>query len=129
MDDALAFASIGTLAAQIRAGAVKPVALAEAFLARIKGPACSGEPLVKKVKTKLRTTIAKVRMRVRKADAKTKSPAIIALLRKAGDFVDVARGALASAVASHALSAPCGAELDEFLRSLDECIGFLPKTP
>jgi hypothetical protein len=84
---------------------------------------------VKKLKTKLKKAIAKVRMRVKKADAKTKSAAIVALLHKAGDLVDAARALLAAAVASGDLSAPCGAELDEFLRSLDECITYLPKAP
>jgi hypothetical protein len=99
------------------------------FLTRISGPACSGDPLVKKLKTKLKKTIAKVRMRVKKADAKTKSAVIIALLGKAGDLVDAGRALLAGAVASGDLSAGCGAELDEFLRSLDECITYLPKAP
>ena len=99
------------------------------FLTRISGPACSGDPLVKKLRTKLKKAIAKVRMRVRKADAKTKSAAIIALLGKAGDLVDAARALLTGAVASGDLSGACGAELDDFLRSLDQCITYLPKAP
>jgi uncharacterized membrane protein len=101
----------------------------QAFLQRIAGPACSGDPLVKKLRKKLRKAIARVRAQVRKADAKTRAAAIAALLAKAGGSLDAARQLLDAAIASGLVSPACGAELRQVVDQLDVCVAALPRHP
>lgn len=101
----------------------------QAFLQRIAGPACSGDPLVKKLRKKLRKVIARVRAQVRRADAKTKTELIAALLAKAGGSLDAARALLDAAIAAGLVSGSCGAELRQVVDQLDVCVAALPRRP
>jgi hypothetical protein len=101
----------------------------DAFLALISGPACSGEPLVKKLRKKIKKKVVQARARLRKADAKTKSEAIVALHGKAGTLLDTARQLLAGAVTAGLLSQECAAEIGGFLDHLGTCIVGLPRAP
>src|SRR5262249_33207624 len=101
----------------------------DAFLKIISGPACDGEPLVKKLRKKLKKKVVQTRLKLHKADAKTKIEAILALHAKARTLPDGGRQLLASAVTAQLLSEPCAADLGGFLDHLGLCIVGLPRTP
>ena len=94
----------------------------KAFLDLIAGPACSGEPLVKKLRKKVKKKIVQVRASLRRADAKTKTEAILALHARATTLLGTARQLLAGAVTAGILSDACAAELGGFLDELGVCI-------
>jgi hypothetical protein len=100
----------------------------DAFLALISGPACGGEPLVKKLRKKVRKKVVQVRASLRKADAKTKTAAILALHAKATSLLETARQLLANAVSAELLSDACATELGGFLDHLGLCIVGLRET-
>lgn len=85
------------------------------------GP-CGGEPLVGRVKKKLRKLLAKADRFIAKAEAAGDPAAVAAKLAKAAPLLPLARTAIDVAVGANKLTEDCGAALESFLDDVQECI-------
>jgi hypothetical protein len=94
----------------------------EEFLDRLKGPACDGSPLVKKVRKKLQKKIAKVRQRVRKADRTEDAERRQDLVYGTGTLFLAARELVAAAVERQQLSPACAAIVNGFVGEVQVCV-------
>lgn len=99
------------------------------FVGTVSGPACSGQPLVKKLRRKVKKKASQIRAAIDRADRATKQKLLDKLLRNADSLVTVARRLLADAVAKGQLSAECAAELGDLLEDVRGCVQGLPRVP
>ena len=92
------------------------------FLDRIKGPACDGSALVRKLRKKLVKKIAKVRQRVRKADRTDDPQRMSDLVYGSGTIFLAARQLIQAAVSANQLSPECGAIVTGFVGEVQTCV-------